>query len=106
MKKEYVLLQGTEHQLGMSYDFLQSKGLIAPDKYREVYRGNIETEDTEPDAVVLEKLYGMFNRDDRPNAKTAWSMSMGDITVLAGKAYICDGFGFVFLPNFVWKEGA
>ena len=95
----YVLLQGTAHQLGEGYDYLASHGLLAPEKYREVYQNTIEVEETEEPMETLERLFSIFNRDDRPNGQTGWSMSMGDITVMEGVPYLCDRFGFVRLEN-------
>ena len=35
-----------------------------------------------------------LNRDDRPTAKTSYSLSVGDVVVVNGHAYMCDVIGF------------
>lgn len=61
--------------------------------YKRVYSNNgIEQGDSELE--LLEKLYILFNRDDRPYAKKMRSLSVSDIIMLDDRAYYCDSMGF------------
>lgn len=84
------------------YETLKENGLaVNPSLYNEVYSAHLE-EGTEP-----EQLFERFNLD-RPFDYRARSMSVSDIVVLRRngekKAYYCDSFGFVEVPEFL-KEG-
>lgn len=61
--------------------------------YRRVYCNNgINKESSERE--LLEKIYILMNRDDRPYAQKMRSLSVSDIVILDGRAYYCDSMGF------------
>lgn len=43
---------------------------------------------------ACEVAFEMLNRDDRPTAKTSYSLSVGDVVVVNDRAYMCDVIGF------------
>ena len=83
--------------LFMDYDWVQKHGGIDPSVYKEVWSGAV---DAGSDVIdVLEYLYGIFNGDDRPNAKTSRSLSTSDIVILESDnapvtTWYCNSFGW------------
>jgi hypothetical protein len=59
---------------------------------------------------VLERLYVLLNRDDRPTGRICHSMSIGDVVVLDGQAWACAREGWVKaeaptnILNRTWSE--
>ena len=45
--------------------------------------------------AVLEKIWWIHNRDDRPDGQTAWSLSIGDVVVIGECAWSVDHVGFI-----------
>jgi hypothetical protein len=52
---------------------------------------------------ACEVAFETLNRDDRPTAKTSYSLSVGDVVVVNGHAYMCDVIGFT--PTDFTPEG-
>jgi hypothetical protein len=49
---------------------------------------------------LLEHLFEMFNRDERPNGQIAHSLSIGDVVVLDGVAFAVVAIGFAAVAPF------
>lgn len=49
--------------------------------------------------VTPELVFARFNADDRPTAKTAYSLSVGDVIVLPGRTLQVTSVGFEDLPE-------
>lgn len=65
----------------------------------------------DPDPLdTLERLFILFNRDDRPTGQICSSMSIGDVVVLGETAWSCTRDGWVVLDmpptvlNRTWTE--
>ena len=43
---------------------------------------------------ISERMFKLFNSDDRPNGKVNRSISVGDIIEIDGVAYVCTNIGF------------
>lgn len=63
--------------------------------YVPVWRGTISSE-TVNDA--LERLFVIFNTDERPPRYRGRSLSMSDVVVLDGIPYYCDNIGWSECP--------
>lgn len=64
--------------------------------YVPVWRGTIESENINS---ALEKLFRIFNTEERPSEYYGRSLSMSDVVVLDGKPYYCDRFGWSECPD-------
>lgn len=89
-KKDFVFFSfdhnAKAHQIG---DVLNLRNF----GYRKVYCNNgINKESSELE--LLEKIYILMNRDDRPYVQKMRSLSVSDVVVLDGRAYYCDSMGF------------
>lgn len=60
-------------------------------EFREVERGEIEADSPH---TAAEQLFLIHNRDNRPRGREIRSMSVGDILVIDGTAWICETVGF------------
>lgn len=68
--------------------------------YKTVYSGSLKVREDAEDLMICEKLFMVFNRDDRPGAKEFHSMSVSDILVLDDeRIYFCNSFGFTRLSE-------
>ena len=89
----------------MNYDWMRDHDeLIDRDNYRAVYMGGIKVQLGEAsDADILEQLYEVFNREDRPKDFEGRSMSVSDVVVLKRlgviKVYYVDSIGFKQIPT-------
>ena len=88
----------------MPYKYLQEKGRnISREDYEKVYDGLCV--DDKGDSSTVEKIYAAINMK-KPEDYHARTFSMGDILVISDedrneKAYFCDTFGFVEVPEFL-----
>lgn len=88
----------------MSYKYLKEKGRnISREDYEKVYDGLCV--DDKGDSSTAEKIYAAINMK-KPEDYHVRTFSMGDILVLSDedrneKAYFCDIFGFVEVPEFL-----
>ena len=64
------------------------------DDYQVTHVSGLYMMDNEDDMEALRTLWTHFNRDDRPTAKTAHSLSVNDIVELDGRLYLCSIFGW------------
>lgn len=78
-----------------------AKDKINPADYECCYITNLFAE------MGLEKIYKIFNRDDRPGRFSMHALSMSDIVVLSRdgneQAFYVDSFGFEEIPSFAEK---
>lgn len=65
-------------------------------QYTPTYLGNVSSDDR-PDQL-LEWVFSRFNNDARPTCFSAPSLSVGDVVVLDGAAYLCAIAGWTELP--------
>ena len=78
----------------MSYDFTEKFGGFNPDIYRNVFDGDVQTND-------LEGVYRIFNTDERPETYHGSSLSVSDVVEVQDDTsttkkgfYFCDSIGF------------
>ena len=89
----------------MNYKWMRDHDeLIDRDNYSAVYMGGIKAQPEEAsDADLLEQLYEVFNRKDRPKDFDGRSMSVSDVVVLKRlgviKVYYVDSIGFKQIPT-------
>jgi hypothetical protein len=74
---------------------------LKEDEYKKVWEGKDFKLGTRDDIQILNDLYTLHNRDDRPSGKVCRSLSISDIVVVEGRAYACqrDGWKRIFLEN-------
>lgn len=82
----------------LGYDYLESHGLsIAPEDYKNVYRGDLQ------EGMTLEGLYEKFNLY-RPEDFQGHSLSVGDVVLMSQsgqkQAFFVDTIGFKEIPGF------
>lgn len=70
---------------------------IDMDDYHMTAEGDVSNASNEDEA--LEKIFQIFNRDDRPTAKISYSMSVNDIVELDNKRFVCAFVGWTLLSN-------
>lgn len=100
MTFRYMIHQ-VPHRCGyrfMPFSFAMEHGLSWED-YVSVYGGTIEADTI---GQALERIFGLHNRDDRPNGQGMHSLSMADVVELNGKPYYCDRFGWSEVPKDRW----
>ncbi len=81
------------------------RGYQAGDELVEGYRGEFPAcfsirPDIDPQAAFLrlaEVIYAKHNRDDRPDGRTAPSLSIGDVVVIGEVAMTVQDVGFTFV---------
>lgn len=96
------------HNLSHRY----KQGFTPGDPMYPGYRGDIVIEQWQPvrgDVVAADALFFRHNSDDRPDGRSAPSMSVGDVLVLTGDvtvddgdAWSCDSFGWRLVPRPEW----
>lgn len=64
--------------------------------YVPVWRGIIESETVNE---ALERLFVVFNTDERPSQYCGRSLSVSDVVLLDGKPYYCDDVGWSECPD-------
>ena len=83
--------------LFMSLAWLREKGMaVDPSIYDKVWDGEVDASD-------LERVFAIFNADNRPNSYTGRSMSVSDVVGVESpdgswQHYFCDTIGFVIVP--------
>lgn len=61
------------------------------DRLADGYAGRVSADDL---SAVCEEVFATHNRDDRPDGKSAPSMSVGDVVIVGETAFSVDRFGF------------
>lgn len=86
----YVSNESINHisnKTSLSYRFYdKEKGL------QLTYEGDIEEYNSIEE--LLEKIYNLFNSDERPNRNYSTSLMKGDVVYCDNKYYICELVGF------------
>lgn len=63
--------------------------------YEDVYEGEIEVQPKETVQETLERIFEMFNADERPAYYHGRSLSVGDVVEIDGESvWFCDSLGF------------
>jgi hypothetical protein len=89
----YEILQTSKR--GVAFFGLESTTVnIKEDEYIKEFEGKHFKTSTRNDKQVLDDIYQLHNRDDRPARETMRSLSMSDIVVIEGRAYACQNFGW------------
>lgn len=88
----YMLKDGRDDNLFMSYDWAMAHGGVNVSDYEAVYTGSVEPK--EKVAETLEAIYTMFNLD-HPAGYRGRSLSVSDLVALEDTGtYFVDSIGF------------
>ena len=96
----YIYQTETRDYAFMPFDFAMKHNFSSYD-YNLVYGDFIEENNVN---VALNKLWIIFNRDDRPNRLGMRSLSVSDVVVINGKPFYCDSFDWSEIPAERWVK--
>ena len=78
---------------------------------RKTWEGECEavssdTSQDDYDLAICEMAFSKFNADDRPTARSSYSLSVGDVVVVDGRPYMVWVVGFQPVEIEEWEAGA
>jgi len=70
------------------------RGYEPGDELREGWVGEVDHDPAKSELPVLDQIWWIHNRDDRPDGQIAPSLSVGDVIVLGETAFAVQMVGF------------
>jgi hypothetical protein len=84
----------TTYTLWTNLDSSFRRSYEAGDRVVRGFVGHVDLEDVADEQIMCEEIWQRHNRDNRPDGKSAPSLSVGDVIELPHAAYSVSGMGF------------
>lgn len=97
MKKAYAIgqLPDGHENLFMNYNWTLRHGGWDLDEYECVWKGEIDVSPNDSASDTLERIYAMFNGEEKPEGYAGRSLSVSDVVEIEGRGvWFCDSIGF------------